>query len=209
MQAFRLMGMPDKLIAFEELPERFVQGLEMKGPDGLPRHWKDWLGKKQRVIRISPERDPITGQVRTFQPIIEEGPFFYLIDWTLNRDQERWDEICDFVRRNAPKEFRLKDKIEDMAISMAPDVRAELNIEPEQVPIIPIPEDAREKTPIILTSQGGELRKSVEPRPIIESAADLKALRHGEDCKTKGRGKFTDGCPRCEMLKSRNATVAA
>lgn len=145
MQIFRLMGMPDKVIAFDELPERLVQGFEMCKADGFPRHWKEWMGKKKRMINIPPEKDFLTGQIRRFPPIIEEESFFYLVDWTIKPIEEKWQEVCDFVRQHVSKDVRLMDNIVDMAKPLAPDKLQALTLEPEEVPIILIPIQYQEK----------------------------------------------------------------
>jgi hypothetical protein len=148
MQVFRLMNMPDRVIAFDELPEDMVKHFEMCRPDGFPRHWKEWLGKKKKVTVIPPEKDPLTGLVRRFDPIVEEGPFFYLVDWTLGNDEEKWKEISDYVRQNVSKEFRLMDKLEDMAQPLAANKTDGVTLEPEEVVVIPLPKvDAKVEAP--------------------------------------------------------------
>lgn len=224
MHAIRLMGMPDKIIAFDGLPDDLVQGLEMRAPDGMPRHWKDWLGSKKKVTKINPERDPYTGAVRVFNPIVEEGPFFYVVDEMLNHDREKWEAICDYVRRNAPKDFRLKDKIEDMAKPMAPDVRSEMKLEPEEVPVIPLgealitksappqpvapqivsiplkPEVTEEQKKIQM--QNNEYFKTLTPQEIFK-------MRHDPTCKNKGRaGMYGATCAKCDALKTRRLAAA-
>lgn len=139
MQVFRLMDMPDKVIAFNELPAYLLEGLELCDCSKLPRHWRDFIGIREKHVRIPPDRDPLTGQVRTYTPIIQKGPYAFLIDKELNNDKERWGEIESYVRRNAPKDFRLMDKIADMAKPMARDVHSELDLEPEDVIVIPLP----------------------------------------------------------------------
>lgn len=135
------MGMPDKMIAFDELPEDLLTGLDMVDESKLPRHWKDFIGKRKKYIRIAPDRDPMTGQMRTYTPLVIEAPYSYVIDWEINSNKERWSEISAYVQRNAPKDFRLKDKLEDMASPMAADSHSELTLEPEFVPVIPLPKN--------------------------------------------------------------------
>lgn len=139
MQCFRLMGMPDKVIAFDELPEKLLQGFEMITADGFPRHWKEWLGKKKRTIKIPPEKDLLTGQVRYYDPILEEDSYFYVVDWNLNPVVEKWKEVCDYVRQNIPKDVRLMDKLEDMALPLAANKMDGVTLEPEDVVVIPLP----------------------------------------------------------------------
>ncbi len=159
MQVFRLMGGPDKVIAFDELPERLTQGFELCKADGFPRHWKEWLGKKENVIKIPPEMDVFTKQVRTFTPIIEKDHYFYLVDWNLRPVVERWDAICDFVKRVVPKDFRLTENLEEMAIPLASNKSDGVSIEPEQVVVIPIPLEFQEKAVKIESVPGGTSRK--------------------------------------------------
>jgi hypothetical protein len=204
MQVIRLVDMPDRLIAFDELPESMLDGIDMLPPTGLPRHWREFLGKRKKFIRILPERDPYTGQMRKFEPLVEEGPFFFVIDRTVNNDEEKWQEISNYVRRMTPKEFRLKDRIEDMAIPMAVDVKSELNIEPEQIPVIPLVKEVKEEpmvsAPVIVKD---------EAKPVIESATATVPVRHGLSCETKGRaGQYTKGCARCEYLQARHSVPA-
>jgi hypothetical protein len=85
--------------------------------------------------------------MRTYTPLVEKGPFAFLIDKELNHDKERWQEIESYVRRNAPKDFRLLDKLADMAKPLAKDVHSELDLEPEDMLIIPLPKVEAAKEP--------------------------------------------------------------
>ena len=137
-QCFRLMGMPDKVLAFDELPDHLLAGLDMTKADGFPRHWKEWLGKSKRTMRIPPERNPLTGEVRTYKPIEEEDYFFYLIDWNIRSQEDRWKEITAYVKANAPSDMRISEKLEDMAVPLAKDKMEAVSLEPEQTPVIPL-----------------------------------------------------------------------
>jgi hypothetical protein len=139
MQVFRLMGMPDKVIAFDSLPDRLLVGLDMTKAEGFPRHWKEWMGKQKRIMRIPPERNPLNGEVRTFKPIEEEDYFFYLVDWNIRSQEDRWKEISDYVRLNAPQDMRIPEKLQDMAKPLAKDKLEAVALEPEEVPVIPLP----------------------------------------------------------------------
>lgn len=151
MQVFRLMGMPDKVIAFDELPKEYLEGLEMCDCTKLGRSWREFVGKVERVIKIKPEMDPITRQMLTFPAIKETAPFAYLIDWEINHDKERWGAIVEYVRRNAPVSWKQKDStgqevsikmmddLEKMAKPLARDAHSELDLEPEDVLIVPLP----------------------------------------------------------------------
>lgn len=138
LQVFRLMNMPDRVIAFDELPEDLVRPFEKCRTDGFPRHWKEFLGKKKNVIKVQPERG-IDGKWHEFPPIEETDCFFYLVDWTIGNDEEAWKTICSYVKANAPKDFRLLDNIEDMAVPLAPNKTDGVTLEPEEVPVIPLP----------------------------------------------------------------------
>lgn len=143
MQVFRLMGMPDKVIAFDELPEDLVKGFEMIKADGFPKYWKKWLGEREVITRIAPELNPVTGQRRTFEPIVEKDSYFYLVDWNLKPVVEKWKELESYVRAKVPSDFRLTDKLEDMAKPLAADKVAGISLEPDDVVVIPIPKEAR------------------------------------------------------------------
>jgi hypothetical protein len=145
MQVFRFMGLPDKVLAFDSLPERLCQGFEWVRADGFPRHWKEWMGKRDRIIKIPPEKDFLTGGVRTFDPIKESDCYFFLVDAFLQPSLERWKEVSDWVRQHVSKDVRLMDKLEDMALPLAPDKTSSVTLEPEDVPVIPIPIEYQEK----------------------------------------------------------------
>lgn len=138
MQCFRLMNLPDRVIAFDELPEKLLEGFEMCTADGFPRHWKEWLGKKKRYIKIPPEKDFLTGQVRKFDPIVEEDSYFYLVDWNVQPTVDKWQEVCAYVKSHVDKETRLLDKITDMAVKLAANKSDGVTLEPEDVPVIKI-----------------------------------------------------------------------
>jgi len=211
MHVIRLVGMPDKVIAFDGLPEELVAGLDMQGPHGFPRHWKAWLGTKKKITKINPERDPITMQIRTFEPIVEEGPFFYIVDEMMNQDVEKWQAICDYARRNAPLDFRLKDKIEDMAKPLAADPKSELKLEPEEVVVIPLGKKLivpDVPAPIVvpeIKSVPSEAEKvAMQNNANFKTLGpkDVQAMKHDASCKTFGRaGRYSDGCQKCELLK--------
>lgn len=132
MQVFRLVsgGRPDRIIAFDSLPAEYVRTLRMNPPSGLPRHWARWLEEKESVDR-------------------DGRPGFYICDYILtNNDKEAWQNIVNYARRVVDTNFRLMDKIEDMAVPMAKDSRAEVTLEPEEVPIIPIPKAEKELEPV-------------------------------------------------------------
>ena len=180
MQVLRLVqsGRVDKVIAFDELPKRLLEGVEMKAPDGLPRHWKAFIGEHEKYTPASSEKNPITGKVEMVGEKREIAPFFYVLDYKeINKDIERWQEIASFVRRVVDVQFRLLDKMEDMALSMSTDAMSELKLEPEELEekgaIIPIPEKFQEKSPAILDKNGKEIKPELP---------EEKALFKCEDC---------------------------
>lgn len=144
MQVFRLMDLPDKVIAFDALPKRLTEGFELCPAEGFPRHWKEWMGKTERVIKVPPERDPITQQVRKFEPIYEKDYFFYLVDWRRGPVEEKWREVCEFVKTHVSKDTRLKENIADMALPLAANKTDSVTLEPEDVPIIQIAAEYQE-----------------------------------------------------------------
>ena len=128
--------MPDKVLAFDELPDKFLVGLDMIKAEGFPRHWKDWMGKSKKIMRIPPDKNPLTGEVRTYKPIEEEDYFFYTVDWNIRAQEDRWKEITDYVRLNAPEDLRLPEDLIDLAKPLAQDKLAAIDLEPEDVVII-------------------------------------------------------------------------
>lgn len=164
MQVIRLVqtGFVDKVIGFDELPKRLLSGIEMRRPDGLPRHWKSFIGDQTKVTPPSMEKNEVTGKAELVGGGTEVAPFFYVLYYTeINHDKERWQDICNFVRRTVELKFRLLDKIEDMALPLSTDANAELKLEPENMEergaIIPIPLEFQEKTPAILDKNGKEV----------------------------------------------------
>lgn len=143
-QVFRLMGMPDKVIAFDELPEDLVAPFEMHACNKLPREWRDFIGTRDKHIKIKPEFDPLTRQWVKFPELVERAPYAYLVDIESGPNREAWANVEDYVKRNAPKDFRLMDKIADMAKKMANDEHSELNLEVEDVVVIPLPKPVKE-----------------------------------------------------------------
>ena len=168
MQVFRLMGMPDKMIAFNELPPELLVDVDMSDESRMPRHWREFIGMMEKQIRIPPDKDPLTGTVRQYQPIVQKAPFTFVIDREVNKDKERWQEIESYVRRTAPKDFRLLDKLEDMALPMAADAHTELTLEPEEVKIIPLSTNLPTQDPLVATV-------SVEALPAVTGATTSTA----------------------------------
>lgn len=187
MQVFRLVetGRPDKLLAFDELPKRLLAGVDMRSPDGLPRHWKTFIGEHEKYTPPSLEKNVLTGKIEQIGEERITAPFFYVLYYKeINKDKDRWLEICNFVRRVVSLQFRLKDDIGEMAIPMAPDSASEMKIEPEHLEengaIIPIPLEFQEKTPAILDKNGKEVRQETptSDSPFKCEACDGKPFKN-------------------------------
>lgn len=121
MQVFRLVdpGRVDRVIAFDSLPEEMLRGIIRGTSNGLSRAWHDYLGVKK-------------GEGTKALP-------FYVLDFrTINRDKEKWQEITNYVRRSTDKNFRLMDNMYEMAKPMAIDSYSSLDLEPEDVLVVPI-----------------------------------------------------------------------
>ncbi len=140
MQVFRLVngGAVDKIIAFDELPKRLVFGIKTKPMDGFPRFWHRWLieNKSTQTVSLINKETGIKED--------HEQPCTYLLEYkVVNADIEKWQEITNYVRKAVDLSVRLMDKIEDMAKPFAKDSASELALEPEEVPIIPIPSEIK------------------------------------------------------------------
>lgn len=119
MQVFRLVdpGRVDRVIAFDSLPEIMVSSIKRGTANGLPSNWLGYLGVKKGT-----NAEP-----------------FYLLDFrTTNREKEKWQEITNYVRRSTDRKFRLMDNLYDMAKPMASDSHSQLELDPEDVLVIPI-----------------------------------------------------------------------
>lgn len=207
-QCFRIMGMPDKVLAFDALPERLLKGFELCPADGFPRHWKEWLGKIKKETKIPPEKDFLTGQVRYYNPIVEEDSYFYLVDITLGPVMERWKEIGDFVRRTVSKEIRLTEKLEDMAKPLANNKTDGVTLEPEDVTIIPIPLEYQEKSDklTIIGSTAG--KEQNVPRATIETEKAESLIHCDEEgCDFTAKGAY--GKASLRMHKKKHAKKVA
>lgn len=127
MQVFRLVkgGIVDKMIRFDELPKNLLTGIRRGPLGGLPRYWAKELG-------VNPKDE-------------NARPFFVLDYVYTNSDKNKWSEIVSHVRRNAPKEQRLLDQLDEMAVPMAPDSHSQLTLEFEDIPIIKVGETEEEE----------------------------------------------------------------
>lgn len=166
MQVLRLVmpGIVDRMIAFNSLPQRLIKGIRRGGIEGFPRHWKDFMGVK--ATEINPQ------------------PFYFLEYTILNADKERWQEISNYVRAVVDKEFRLLDKLEDMAKSLAPDSYTQMTLEPEDILIIPIPAE-EEKKP----KESAKLKKENDVKTDQIKADQIKTDQMKTEYKGKKRGR--------------------
>lgn len=146
MQAFKLVngGFVDRVIVFDELPERFTKGVRTKEAAGFPRAWAKWLasiGSMRPVMKTETTVDLARNYTFKHTPIGQE-PCFFVLDYTdINADKQRWREICEYLRLNVGPEVRLKEKIEEMALQLAPNATQPLSVEPEDIPVINVPRE--------------------------------------------------------------------
>lgn len=197
-QCFRIMDMPDRVIAFDELPARLLEGFEMCRSEGFPRHWKEWLGKRKKVTKLAPERDPLTGQIRRFDPLVEEDYYFYLVDWTVNPVVEKWEEVCDFVKSHVDKDVRLMERIGDMAKPLAANKSDGVTLEPEEVTVIPIPIQYQEKGEEII------LPTASVPAPLVKAKKiNETVVKCGEPgCVYEAKGSYAKNSVRFHKNKA-------
>lgn len=171
MQIFRLIkgGQVDRMIAFDSLPERLLANIKTKAFDGFPRFWLSWAKEHESVRTITRTVDK-DGKKEIFVQ-----PCTYILDYqTVNQDKESWEAIGAYVRRVVDLKVRLKDKLEDMAMPLSKDCYSELSLEPEDVPVIPVPvelakEDDLEPVEIITTENVKDVPKK-RGRPKKEMA---------------------------------------
>lgn len=193
MQVFRLVGGPDKIIAFDSLPKRLLSGFDMINADAFPRHWKEWMGKTEHVAIVPPEKDPLTGAVRQFNPIVTTDHYFYMVDWSLGPVVEKWKAICEFVRSHVSKDVELKEKIEDMAKPLAGNLIDSPTLEPEDVVVIPIPEEFQEKD-----------------GKVVKAPAESIAVKCTEEgCKAEYEGPHARQALRMHAMKKHKEAAAA
>lgn len=145
-QCFKLVngGFVDKVIVFDSLPERLYKNVQTRAADGFPRAWARWLGEigsLRKVMKTETSVDMARNWTYKFTPIGEEPCFFVLQYTDINADKEAWRNICEFIKVNAGPEIRLREKIEDMAIALAPNSTTAISVEPEEVPILSLPNE--------------------------------------------------------------------
>jgi hypothetical protein len=149
MQCIKLVngGFVDRIIVFDSLPERLVKDIKTRAADGFPRAWARWLadiGSLRTVFSTETTVDLARNWTYKHTPIGKE-PCFFVLDYTdINADKEIWRRICEYLRQNVGPEVRLKEKIDDMAMALAANPTQPLSIEPEDVPVIPVPPEVKE-----------------------------------------------------------------
>ena len=150
MQCVKLVngGFVDKVIVFDSLPERLMKGIRTRAADGFPRAWAKWLatiGSTRTVFKTETAVDLARNWTYKHTPIGQEPCFFVLDYQDINADKEIWRNICDYLRQNVGSDVRLKEKIEDMAMALAADPTKPLSIEPEDIPVVPVPSEIKEE----------------------------------------------------------------
>lgn len=176
MQCFKLVngGFVDKVIVFDSLPERLYKSARTRAADGFPRAWAKWLaeiGSTRTVFKTETSVDMARTWTYKHTPIGQEPCFFVLEYQDINADKEIWRNICEFIRTTVGPEVRLREKIEDMAKALAPNPTQQLDIEPEDVPVIPIPKE------IVSEPSREELVKHGETILVQETAPKKKPGR--------------------------------
>lgn len=152
-QCFKLVngGFVDRVIVFDSLPERLYKNVRTRETAGFPRSWAKWLasiGSTRIVYKTETSVDVSRNYTFKKTPIGNE-PCFFVLDYNdTNQDKEAWRGICEHLRLNVGPEVRLKEKVEEMAIPLAPNCTSALTVEPEDVPVIPVPGEASEEPTI-------------------------------------------------------------
>lgn len=220
MQMIRLVvgGLPDKIIAFDELPERLLKDADMRPPSGLPRFWHTMIGTHKKLVKGSKERN-IDGTWLTIKDSYEEGPFFYLLDYQdVNSHKDAWRAIEDFVRVNAKEiqavnETSLTERLDSLALPMAVDSKSELSLDPQDIldkATIKIPLHLQEKPSGIVSAKGEELPATVAAPPTTPPVpVTAEILAH--TCESRGRGgryAKPGECKRCDQLRAQKLVAA-
>jgi hypothetical protein len=155
MQAFKLVngGFVDRVIVFDSLPDRLLKNVRTREIAGFPRAWGRWLGEigsTRPVFKTETVQHPDRSYTFKYTPVGKE-PCFFVLEYTdLNADKDRWREICEYLRLNVGPEVRLKEKIEDMARPLAPNSTSQLDVEPEDIPVIHVPSEIAASVPEVV-----------------------------------------------------------
>lgn len=187
MQCFKLVngGYVDKVIVFDSLPERLLRGVKTRAVAGFPRAWARFLAQinsVRDVLKTETIKNGPGDYTFKYTPIGKEPCFFVLDYMDTNADKEAWHSICEYLRMNCDEGVRLKEKIEDMALSMAQKSTDPLAIEPEDIPVVPVPEEiAFVPSPMV---NPGEVIMTHE----IDSDVKVAAKKRGRPKKTISAG---------------------
>lgn len=158
MQCIKLVngGFVDKVIVFDSLPERLMKNVNTRIPAGFPRAWAKWLteiGSMRPVLKTETFVDAARNYTYKYTPIGKEPCFFALEYQDINADKEAWHAISEYVRMNVGPEVRLREKLEDMAVAFAQKSTDALSIEPEDVPVIPVPCETKQVEPELIGAE--------------------------------------------------------
>lgn len=170
MQCFKLVnaGFVDKVIVFDSLPEYLTKNVITRACDGFPRAWAKWLadiGSLRTVFKTETTVDLARNYTFKKTPIGQEPCFFVLEYLDLNRDKESWRAISEYLRLHVGPEVRLKEKVEDMAIALAANPTQPLSVEPEDIPVVPVPSVLTSEPTIEELVKPGETIVVQEPVP--------------------------------------------
>lgn len=141
MQCVKLVnaGFVDKVIVFDELPERLLKNAKTRACEGFPRSWAKWLGSigsVRDVMKTETSVDLARNWTFKYTPIGKEPCFFVLEYMDNNTDKETWRNISDYLKVNCGPEVRLTEKIVDMALALAANPTQPLSVEPEDIPVV-------------------------------------------------------------------------
>lgn len=159
MQVFRLVdpGRVDRILAFDSLPDSVIYGIKRGTSNGLPSNWLSFLNVKRSDKDAHP---------------------FYVLDFrTLNRDREKWQEISNYVRRSTDKNFRLMDNLYDMTKPMAPDSHSSLELEPEDIVVIPVPIEIKEEKIVNKIEEIEKKTDAVLEKPTVIPVVEPTAIQ--------------------------------
>lgn len=181
MQAFKLVngGFVDKVIVFDSLPEYLYKNVRTRAADGFPRSWAKWLaeiGSVRTVNKTDTTVDLARNWTFKYTPIGQE-PCFYVLEYTdINADKESWRAIGEYLRQHVGPEVRLKEKIEDMALALAPNSKESLSVEYEDIPVIPVPSEIKapekeliEHGEVVLVSEPSAKRRGRPKKIAVEA----------------------------------------
>jgi len=173
MQVFKMVdpGRVDRLLAFEGLPEPLLKGIRRGAVSGLPRFWHRFLDVNKDDANPRP---------------------FYVLDYKyINKDMEKWSQITAYVRTHMEEDPQVMDKIEDMALPMAVNVRADLSLDPEDIAVIKMKVEKKiavEEKPIVEKKEP-VLVKKVDGRKRTMSQEHKEKMKAGRKKQLEERGR--------------------